>query len=1043
MNCARTDTYGFSALHYAAFVGHKGILSLVIGATPPSLLAAPVAVATDPVPPETTAFDMIRRGIRLGSTPLHCAAVAASGAPHDACDMLIAAGIDPGAADQAGQTAVHLAAFNGNLALLRFLYTRIARPTLSPAAQAALAADPSGLPPAASSVARAAEASQAARDLALAPDSHGATILHLAALSGSSPLITWITAGPLKGNLSQTDAAGRTALHFAVRSGSVPAVQAVAESGQPMSACDDRGNTCLHYAAAAAQPAVVRFLLGSPAGSALVAARNDKGETPIFCAALAGLDHASSAASLAAEDACPSAVPSQRQRLETLLHLARSIAASHGLDDPVLTLRDPLPRVSAGPAEAQAQAQDNRHRSGFSLVRGAHSLPDSGFRLARSSLASLLTDDSGTCCLHAAAAACDVEVLRLFVDGLRLPPDLCDGSHATPLHHAAQRGSLAAVEFLLNPPVPVEFLPDDPDASVVLSRVSPQTPADALSVSGLGVCDDLGLSPLFFAASGMHFSTIAVLVAHDAASQPPHPYSGGFEDPEASDASLWITPPTALTEADTRHETCDALWPSLLLSLASSKLPALPPPRTPLEAACANAGLERHGSAATAVVMQLLHAGADPMHCSEPYGSTPLLFAAASGSIPVIRALFDAARRRHGVEPDELLATAVCRGTGASAVLYAVAFDRPSVLAEFAFSCPSAFRSSVAEGYTDKEGNSALRVACVLGLTACVRELVSQFDFEADPAAAELAFPHDASSPLLAAVALNRVDVLRVLLRAGAPPFALPALGSAGEFRGRTLLHVAAEVGDPDARDVLIPFLPVAAAWQPDAQGVTPLHIAAYLGHAAFLAGLLARLAACPDAPPLYSLRDAHYLTPAHAAAACRARAPAPSVSAPQPGHLSSAAGSDLPPLKAISSVPLSAGASLTGAALNPAEVAGIDASFTVVAPPVTMQPPEGAFASPAQRHRVLREPAVAILRQLVSFCSGSGGDAEVQRLCCSNVPALAPLPPLRDTFRDTFGNTFGDTFGAFAPQAGPGDLPSVDSGPFAASTAAPRPVSA
>ena len=121
-------------------------------------------------------------------------------------------------------------------------------------------------------------ASAAAHQLAMgvdvnAPDTDGATPLHLAAACGCTEVMKLLLAAP-ELQLNTLDSSGRTPLHHAAARGAAPVIKLLAAAGADVNACDSEQATPLHHAAVSNHAEATQELLS--AGAVIDAPNSDK-----------------------------------------------------------------------------------------------------------------------------------------------------------------------------------------------------------------------------------------------------------------------------------------------------------------------------------------------------------------------------------------------------------------------------------------------------------------------------------------------------------------------------------------------------------------------------------------------------------------------------------------------------------------------------------------------------------------------------------------------------------------------------------------------
>jgi ankyrin repeat protein len=201
--------------------------------------------------------------------------------------MLVRQGVDVNLRDASGATALHAAAWHGQIEALRRLLAHKADPALADdlgqtaldlalsagheqvveilaAGQAAYGATGLHRAAAAGSLTLLKTLLATGQDASAADDS-GRTPLHLAASRGHLQVVHALLAA--KAKINSPDKSGLTPLHAAVRANHADCAAALLEAGADINAADASGRTALHYAAALADPELVRLLLDKGAAA--------------------------------------------------------------------------------------------------------------------------------------------------------------------------------------------------------------------------------------------------------------------------------------------------------------------------------------------------------------------------------------------------------------------------------------------------------------------------------------------------------------------------------------------------------------------------------------------------------------------------------------------------------------------------------------------------------------------------------------------------------------------------------------------------------
>ncbi|KAG2487282.1 hypothetical protein HYH03_014123 [Edaphochlamys debaryana] len=196
--------------------------------------------------------------------------------------LAAAEGLQLDAADEDGETALHMAVSSSTLAAVKALID---------AGASVHATDSDGRTPLHS--AALAGAVLAAKALVAAganldrPDKHGRSPLHAAVLSGCLPAVRALLEAGAEPNAAGRR--GRTPLIEAVHRGCAGAVRALVAAGACVGAADEAGRTALHVAAASPHAAaVLPVLLQAESGRLAAGAVDREGRTPLHAAAVAG-----------------------------------------------------------------------------------------------------------------------------------------------------------------------------------------------------------------------------------------------------------------------------------------------------------------------------------------------------------------------------------------------------------------------------------------------------------------------------------------------------------------------------------------------------------------------------------------------------------------------------------------------------------------------------------------------------------------------------------------------------------------------------------
>ncbi len=219
------DDHGRTALHYAAMIGHKDVVTLLVG------IGADVDLTNEyDITPLTEAID--------GAYPME------AGTDHDQIiKLLVANGADVNAKSDSGTTALHWAVNTGQ----RDFTEQI--------------------------IAKGAEID--------AKDDSGRTALHTACWDGNMNIVELLIAKGADVNVTQ-DKTGNTPLHNAAFAGHKDMVMLLVGNGADLTKKDKSGHTPLHYAAWDGHTHVIEFLLAKRAD---IRSLNKNRQTPLHLAA--------------------------------------------------------------------------------------------------------------------------------------------------------------------------------------------------------------------------------------------------------------------------------------------------------------------------------------------------------------------------------------------------------------------------------------------------------------------------------------------------------------------------------------------------------------------------------------------------------------------------------------------------------------------------------------------------------------------------------------------------------------------------------------
>lgn len=638
----------------------------------------------------------------------------------------------------------------------------------------------------------------------------GLTAAHLAAAAGHAEVLAALAAaGALEPALRATGEggdAGQTALHLAAAGGHLEAARVLARAaGALQDEADARGRTALHAAVAAGHEEVARYLLLEEGASPLAADLSLS--CPLHAAAAAG--HAG---------------------------LVRLLAGSGGAEVEARNASGATPLAvacAAGPGRAEAV------RALLELGADATCLDDRG-RSTLHAAAEAGADDALRLVLGAAAAAGEQQLVgaRDADQGNTAAHLACEGDHPACLTLLAEAG--ADVAGALN---------DNKSSPLHVASYHGSVGCVRVLVAGVGVDvnqpHDHKKSPLLYAAWRGHLGVVRVLLQHGA-------------DPAAA-------------EKDGKTPLIMASWgghDGIVLELLDSGL-ADPNAvdtmrRSPLMWAA------QYGRAS--VVRLLLARGANPLWRAA--GRTAVAYARMAGFhalVPLLEsaeaaaaespggAVFESSDGRAAGEdsglrsPPASTAAAAAQRSAGSALAYAAYHGLHLVAAALlnAGADPDAPPSrSLLRRDPDEPshrlfaGRTALLVAAERGHAQVVRALL-------EGGANLLAcLAQSGASALMLAAGEGHLETCRALLEADAA--AGGALRALRSKWGGTAVHSSVQGGNPAVLLALMEGRDRAEADQPDADGFTPLLLAAQAGSDEMAAALL-QVGADPCAafPPL------------------------------------------------------------------------------------------------------------------------------------------------------------------------------------------------
>jgi serine/threonine-protein phosphatase 6 regulatory ankyrin repeat subunit B len=424
------DENGMTALHFAAFYGHKDVAEWLLsnkagvnsrnthGGTP--LLDAALMGHEDVAQLLLINQADVNTKDNDGGTPLH---VAAQGGYKDIVELLLAHHADVDAIANInginGVTPLHLAAQRGHKKVAEFLLAHGADCN---------AKESNGVTPL-HYAAQEGYKDVAALLLVNKADvnvkmNNGGTPLHFAADKGHKDLVELLIAN--KGEVNARDNNGLTPLHSAAQKGYNDVTELLLASKAEVSPKDNNGATPLHYAAEEGHKDVVALLL---ANKAEVNAKDKNAWTPLHKAAFTGFKEI--AELLLANKA-------EVNSITTLGYTPLHLAAAKGHNEVAELLLENKADVHV------------RAKNGFTpfQIASAQEHTDVAELLRQHSGQDTTTSTTDTT-IHDAAQAGDLGKVRILLKGNPKLVFSKDDKDYTPLHYAAANGQKDVVELLL------------------------------------------------------------------------------------------------------------------------------------------------------------------------------------------------------------------------------------------------------------------------------------------------------------------------------------------------------------------------------------------------------------------------------------------------------------------------------------------------------------------------------------------------------------------------------------------------------------------
>ena len=495
-----TDSNGWSAIHYAATSGDINIIYVLVKSGLPLTHMANdgstvlhkaaycgkmelVKYIMEIVPELITSFDASMW------TPLHSAA---AGGNVEVFRALVEAGLSPLAPAHGGNTVLHIAAYNGQIDLVKYIITNVPDivPLIDEEGKSCLHyASAGGSIPVFNELVQAGVSPQVKTKT-------GSSIAHIAASNNCLKLIQYIASG-VRTILPSRNSSGWTALHSASAIGSIEIVQELVDAGLSPDCVSDIGRTMLHVAAVKSRVPLVRYIVKH--FEDIIHIKDENGQTALHSASASGnlgvfieLLHAGLSPDELTEDGSN----------------VLQIAANNGKTDLVRYIVKYIHHLVH---VSNSQDKSALHCAVSSKTSGAF------YELLKAGVSPNSKAKSGKTIAHEAAFCDKVDIIQSMIKSFPELVEELDDSGRSPLHYAAAGGSVEAFVELMNfPKLNIDATAKDGSSVLHIASFNGRLELVAYIVdnypSVLNFVDNSGKTALHHAAAGGSVEVFSVLL---------------------------------------------------------------------------------------------------------------------------------------------------------------------------------------------------------------------------------------------------------------------------------------------------------------------------------------------------------------------------------------------------------------------------------------------------------------------------------------------------------------------------------------------------